>query len=224
MKQIIIFGLGETAQLAYEYFTHDSHYTDYQVVAFCADKKYIINKEFCGLPIVEMDKVQAVYPPKDFYAFASASSGRLNRTREILYSKVKDKGYECVSYISSRAFVWHNVAIGENCFILEDNTLQPFTKIGNNVVMWSGNHLGHRSVISDHCFITSQCVISGYCTIGKHTFLGVNSTIADNINIGKDNFIGMGSSIGKNTPDDAFYSSQTAELRKVSATKFCKVE
>lgn len=224
MKKIIIFGLGETAQLAYEYFTHDPDYKEYEVTAFCADKEYITDDTFCGLPVIEMNKIEVQYPPQEFYAFASASSGKLNRVRKTLYTKAKSKGYTCVSYVSSYAFKWHNVEIGENCFILENNTLQPFTKIGNNVIMWSGNHLGHRSEIADHCFISSHCVISGYCTIGEYTFMGVNSAVADNVKIGKDNFIGMGSTINKNTPDDAFYSSQPAELRKITASKFSKVE
>lgn len=224
MKEIIIFGLGETAQLAYEYFTHDEGYKNYKVVAFCSDPEYIQESEFLSLPVVSMLEVEKKYPPEKYDAFAAAASGKLNRNREELYNKAKNKGYHLVSYISSRAFVWHNVEIGENCFILEDNTLQPFTKVGNNVVMWSGNHLGHRSEIEDHCFITSHVVISGFCTIGEYSFVGVNATFADKIKIGKDNFIAMGAAINKSTEDNGFYVGNPMELKKISAKRFCGVK
>ena len=73
--------------------------------------------------------------------------------------KGKKKGYDFYSYVSPKATVLTN-KIGENCFILEDNTIQPFVEIGNNCVLWSGNHIGHHGKIDDHVFITSHCVVS----------------------------------------------------------------
>jgi sugar O-acyltransferase (sialic acid O-acetyltransferase NeuD family) len=223
MTKIVIFGAGETGHLAYEYFTHDPDYKDYEVVAFCLDPEYIKDEQICGLPVVSSEEVTSKYPPAEYAAFAAASSGHLNRDREKLYNSAKDKGYKLVSYISARAFVWHNVEIGENCFILEDNTLQPFTKVGNNVVMWSGNHLGHRSVIEDHCFITSHVVISGYCNIGHHSFIGVNATLANDLTIAPDNFIALGTTLTKNTEEDGFYIGTPAEKKKISAKRYSKV-
>ena len=70
----------------------------------------------------------------------------LNRIREKIYNEGKKKGYDFYSYVSPKATVLTN-KIGENCFILEDNTIQPFVEIGNNCVLWSGNHIGHHSKI-----------------------------------------------------------------------------
>jgi len=221
MKQIVIFGMGETAQLAYEYFTHDS---DYEVSAFCADPEFITADTFCGCPVVAMDQVAERYPATAYLGFAAAGSGQLNRNREALYDKAKSLGYRLASYVSSRAFTWHNVEIGENCFILEDNTLQPFTKVGNNVVLWSGNHIGHRTEIADHCFITSHVVISGFCHIGAYSFVGVNATFVDKVTVGTDNFITAGAVISKSTADNGVYTGHPAELRKIPAKRFCGVK
>lgn len=224
MKKVVIFGLGETAHLAYEYFTHDPDYSDYEVVGFCVDAAYLKDSEFLGLPVVSTDDVTARFPPKEHKAFAAAGSGQLNRTREGLYQTAKSLGYPIASYVSSRAFVWHNVEIGENCFILEDNTLQPFVKIGDNVVLWSGNHIGHRTEIADHCFLTSHVVVSGFCHIGAYSFIGVNATFADGLKIGMDNFIGMGTVINKSTDDNSFCVGNPMEIKKVTAKRFCKVK
>lgn len=220
-KKLVIIGMGETGNLAYEYFTHDS---DYEVAAFSVEKEYLSDKTFKNLPVVDFSEIEKLYHPKEFDAFVAMGSGKLNRNRTKMYLKVKEKGYHLASYISSHAFVWHNVKIGENCFILEDNTLQPFTSVGNNVVMWSGNHLGHQSHIGDNCFITSHVVISGYVSIGDNAFIGVNSAIADNVNVAADNYIAMGSVINKNTQENAIYRGNPAEVAKISAKAFCKVK
>ncbi|CAM5785144.1 UDP-3-O-(3-hydroxymyristoyl)glucosamine N-acyltransferase [Castellaniella caeni] len=219
-EKLVIFGLGETAHLAYEYFTHDSAY---EVAAFAADPEYIKADDFCGLPVIELEKVRDKYPPVSYKGFVAVSSGKLNRNRKALVFKAKNLGYKLVSYISSRAFVWHDVEIGENCFILEDNTLQPFTKVGNNVVLWSGNHVGHRSVIHDNCFISSHCVISGFCEIGESSFLGVNCTIEDGVKIGIDNFIGAGAIIRKNTRENQFFQEEATVLSKINTHRLFRV-
>lgn len=220
-KKIVIFGGGETAQLAYEYFTHDS---SYDVVAFSMDEEFIENTALFGLPIVPLSEVSDKFPNDCYHGFVAASSTKLNRVRRQLYDRVKAMNYKLVSYVSSRAFVWPNVKIGDNCFILENNTLQPFTEVGNNVVMWSGNHLGHRSVVHDDCFISSHCVISGYCDIGARSFLGVNCTIENNVAIGADNFLGAGTLIRKNTESGSFYQEQPTELAKISAFRLFKIK
>jgi sugar O-acyltransferase (sialic acid O-acetyltransferase NeuD family) len=140
------------------------------------------------------------------------------RTR--LYQATKRKGYECVSYVSSRAFVWRNVEIGENCFIMESNVLQYRVRIGNNVVLWSGNHIGHQTIIHDHVFISSHVVVSGYCEVGESCFLGVNSCIANNVRIGKDCLIGMGAVVTKNTEERKVYVGNPAKPIKDSFAVF----
>jgi sugar O-acyltransferase (sialic acid O-acetyltransferase NeuD family) len=110
--------------------------------------------------------------------------------------EAKEKGYRFVTYISPRA-TYYKTPVGENCFILENNVIQPFVTIGNDVTLWSGNHIGHHSVIKDHCFISSHVVISGSCCIEENCFLGVNCTLRDNIKIGKLSVIGSGAIVMK---------------------------
>lgn len=208
MAQIVIFGAGEIAEMAYEYFTHDS---PHEVVAFCVEREYLNKDLLYDLPVIPFEEIETRYPPAAYKAFVAISYIRLNRVRTRLYLAAKRMGYECVSYISSRAFVWHNVAIGENCFILEQNVLQHHVKVGNNVVMWSGNHIGHRTVIGDNVFISSHVVVSGYCEIGDNCFLGVNSCVGNSLKIDKDCLIGMGAVIHKSTAIGKVYVGNPAK-------------
>lgn len=213
MKKLVIFGLGEQAQLAHFYFTNDS---DYDVVGFVVDKEYVNCSDFCGLPVVSMDVVEQHFPAEAHSAFIAAGYNEVNRLRERKYVEMKAKGYPIASYISSKAVIW-TTDIGENCFLLEDNTIQPFVKIGNNVTLWSGNHIGHHSVIEDHCFITSHVVVSGGVTVGHHTFIGVNATLRDHIRIGASNVIGGGAVIMGSTSDDEVYLPARAQLYKLKS-------
>lgn len=199
-KKLVIVGAGEFAEIAYEYFTYDS---EYEVVAFAVEAKYLKENELFCLPIIEVEELPNIYPPSEVDTFVAMYYGKLNRNRRRLYAFCKKNNYHCASYISSRAFVWHNVEIGENVFIFEDNTIQYHASIGNNVVLWSGNHIGHRTVIEDDCWITSHDVVSGFCKIGRASFLGVNATIGDEVIIGEDSVIGAGAVVIKSRPDKA---------------------
>lgn len=220
-KELVIVGTGETARLAYEYFMHDSVY---KVIGFLTNKEYIKLDEFFNLPVTDFEEIKNNYNSKEVEIFVALGSGKLNKDRQKLFEQVKQKGYKCASYISSKAFVWRDVKIGENCFILENNVLQSGVKIGNNVTLWSGNHIGHLTEIQDHCFISSHCVISGNAIIGKNCFLGVNSTFADNIKVADDNYIGLGTVINKDTEENSVYTGNPAEKSKVSAKRLCKVK
>lgn len=220
-KDLIIIGVGETALLAYEYFTNDSKYN---VISFAVDKAFIEQDSIYNLPVIDLESLHERKTSENFDLFVAISSGKLNRNRTNMYLKLKSLGYKFASYISSNAFVWHNVEIGENCFILENNTIQAFVKINNNVVLWSGNHIGHRTVINDHCFISSHCVISGFCEIGKSSFLGVNCTLEDYVKIAEDNFIGAGALIQKDTQNKEFYQESQTELSKINTHRLFRIK
>ena len=179
MAKLIIFGAGDIARLAHYYFTRDSQH---EVVAFTVDEKYKQGDAFLDLPLVAFENIAQHYPPAECKMFVALSYAKMNKIREEKYGAAKAAGYELVSYVSSRCSFLTDYPIGDNCFILEDNTVQPFVKIGNNVTLWSGNHIGHQTVIHDNVFISSHVVVSGYCQVGANCFLGVNSSIANNIN------------------------------------------
>jgi sugar O-acyltransferase (sialic acid O-acetyltransferase NeuD family) len=208
-RKLVIFGLEDFGQLAYEYFTHDSAY---EVVGFCVDGEYLKTNELFGLPALPFEEVDRRFPPADHDLYAAVVYGKLNRIREDICNRAKAKGYRLASYISSRASVWRNASFGEHCFIFEDNTIQPFVTVGSNVVMWSGNHIGHHSRIGNHCFITSHVVVSGWCDVGDYCFLGVNSTLANNTHIGEQCWVSHGSILGGDIPAHSLVRAATSEI------------
>lgn len=219
MKKLVIFGIDQQAELAYWYFTNDS---DYEVVAFTVDKEFIENDKLFSLPIIPFEEITHKYPPSEYSAFVAIGYSKLNKVRKEKYTQLKNLNYVLPSYVSSSASILSN-NIGDNCLILEENTIQPFVEIGNNVTLWSGNHIGHHSKIKDHCFIASHVVISGGVIIEEACFLGVNSTIRDHITIEKNNVIGAGAIIMSNTEQDAVYVPKRTDPRVTSSDKLKKI-
>ncbi|HEV7397587.1 MAG TPA: acetyltransferase [Pyrinomonadaceae bacterium] len=211
MSKIVIFGAGKIADEAYFYLTNDS---EHEIVAFTVDEAFIGESEKFGLPVVPFEDLNEKYPPADFKMFVAVGYQDLNKFRARKYDECKAKGYELISYVSSRASNVGNVEIGDNCFVLEFAVIQPCSKIGNDVFIWSGNHIGHHATVGDHCYIAGQVVISGNTKIEPYCFLGVSSTLGHEITVGSESFIGAGSLITKNVaPKSVYVVGDTPKFR-----------
>ena len=138
----------------------------------------------------------------------------VNRVRAEKYRAARDLGYRLATYVSRRCTFLSETPPGDNCFILEDNTIQPFVTIGNDVTLWSGNHIGHDSVIEDHCFLASHIVVSGHCRVGAYSFIGVNATLRNGITVAPESVVGAGALIMKDTVAKGVYVPARTELFK----------
>ena len=114
-------------------------------------------------------------------------------------------------------FVAMGYTHGDNCLILEDNSVQPFVTMGKNVFLWSGNHIGHHSVLEDDVYVSSHCVVSGNCRIGRGSFLGVNCTIQDNVAVGSECFVGPQSLVRHDLSPGTVLISTSTPAQKVSS-------
>ncbi|MDG2222792.1 MAG: acetyltransferase [Rubripirellula sp.] len=215
-RKLVIFGLGDMGQLAQFYFEKDS---PYEVAGFTLDVEYLDETQFNGLPVVPFDEVESTFPPEHFDLFVALGYSSINAARKQKYLEAKQKNYTLPSYLSSKATVLNGDSIGDNCFVLEDNTIQPFVTLGNNVVLWSGNHIGHHSTIKDHTFITSHVVVSGGVTVGEQCFLGVNCTLRDRITVGERSVFGAGALVMEDAEAESLYVPQKTNKSRFPSTR-----
>jgi len=213
-NKLIIVGTNPLAEIANEYFTYDS---DYDVVAFSLERAFIKPGKyhtFLHKPLIAFEEIEDLCDTQKHSIFVALGYGHTNDDRTRLYLQAKVMGFNIASYVSSKAFVWRNVKIGEHCFIFEDNTIQPFVEIGNNVIMWSGNHIGQHTKIGDNNFLSSHVVVYGQCEIENNCFFGVNSTIANNLWIGNRCVIGAGANVVNDLQPDGVYVGNPAKRIK----------
>ncbi len=208
VSRVVVFGTSQWADLALFYLTHDS---PHDVVGFTVDGDYLTQPEFRGLPVCAFEEIEERHPPADVSLFIPISFKRMNHVRAERFATAKEKGYDLISYVSSKATTFPDFSCGENCFILEDNTIQPFVEIGDDVVMWSGNHIGHHTTIGDHVMITSHVVISGACTVEPYCFFGVNATVRDETVIGRETVVGAAVTIMRDTEPFSVYKTPGTE-------------
>jgi sugar O-acyltransferase (sialic acid O-acetyltransferase NeuD family) len=209
MKRLVIFGTGDIARLAHYYFTNDS---EYQVAGFVVDRAFRTGERFLELPLADAEEAAVRFPPAEYDMFVALSYAKMNQLRAEKYRQMKGAGYRLATYVSSRCSYLTHTPPGDNCFILEDNTVQPFVTIGSNVTFWSGNHIGHDSTIDDHCFISSHVVVSGHVHVGERCFIGVNATLRNSITIAPGTLIGAGAVIMKDTKPKEVYLPERAKL------------
>lgn len=219
-KRLLLFGYTEFAEIAYEYFTHDS---DFEVVGFCVHRSHLAKRSLFGLPVIPFEEAERHFNPAEHWFYAASVYTRLNRLRTQVAEEARARGYRLASYVSSRAFVWRNVELGEHVFIFEDNTVQPFVRIGHNVVLWSGNHIGHHSTVGDNCFVSSHVVVSGGVVVGRNCFLGVNATINNAMTIGDDCLLASGALVVRDVPENSIVKG-TSIVEGRGARQFYGVE
>jgi sugar O-acyltransferase (sialic acid O-acetyltransferase NeuD family) len=208
VANVVIFGAGDIAKLAHFYFSRDS---DHRVVGFTVDAAFRRETTMAGLPLVDFETVERDFPPAECQMFVALSYAGMNQLRARKYGEARSRGYSLASYVSSRCTNLAEHSFGDNCFILEDNTIQPFVRIGSNVTLWSGNHIGHDSIIEDHVFVSSHVVISGHVRVGAYSFLGVNATIRNGIAIAPHTLIGGGAVVMADTEERGVYIQRPAQ-------------
>jgi sugar O-acyltransferase (sialic acid O-acetyltransferase NeuD family) len=209
-ERVVIIGTGEQAAIAFEYLTHDS---PHEVVAFSAEEPFIEkldDRSYCGLPAVPLGQLAACYPPAEYRAFVAASATQLNRVRRRLFNLVRAAGFDCISYVSSRAFVWPSVQIGHNVFIFEHCVLQHGSRVGDNVLLWNGASVAHQSVIEDDCCLAPNATVAGFCRVGRGSFLGIGCCVSDVLSIASDCIIGAGAVVIRDTETRQVYVGNPA--------------
>ncbi len=208
MEKVVIFGNGRWAETVYICLTHDS---PYEVAAFTVDPQYIQASKLFGLDVIPFTEVEAAFPPSAYKMLLPLSYQRMNRLREEKYLQAKKKGYQFISYVSSRCAIWPEVTLGENCYIADHVVIYPFARIGNNVAIAAGALIGHHSIIRDHCFIAPGAVMLGGVTVEPYCFIGANSTIKEGVTLARECLLGAGVTIIQDTEAGGVYLSSSPE-------------
>lgn len=214
MDKIIIYGIGNHAELVAYYFRF---YKLYETVAFTVEREYLKSTVFCDLPVIPYDEITEKYPPGQYKIFIAVGPHYVNNLREKYYLDAKEKGYQFGNCITPTPFDNYNLITGENVFIGPSSGISPFVKIGNNVIIIDSK-IGHHCQIEDHAFISSA-TLAGKVKVEKNAFIGLGSVIAPNITIGAETVIGLGCAIRKSTAPKSVYSMTGTQKLKINSSK-----
>lgn len=217
-RPVVVFGNLRSASLAWYCLCHD---TPWQVAAFTVDLAYITNPTFEGLPLVSFEHLEAYYPPSDYRLLIPMGYQQINGVRRERFEAAKRRGYDFVSYVSSRASVWQDLDIGENVLIYEHAIIQPFARIGSNCIIRSGAHISHHCQVADHAFVAAEVAMGGEGQVGEQAFIGVGAVLRDRIRIAERTFVGAGAVVLKDTDADGLYVGNPARKASKTALQAC---
>lgn len=220
MADIVLFGASHAAEAATVYLQRHS---EHRIVGYTVDAGYCTSAEVFGKPLVAWEKLHEVFPPERVKLLGPFSYHRLNQFRRDRYLEGKARGYAYITFIHPSALVYTE-DIGENCFILGHNVIEPRVRIGDNVVMWGSNYIAHHSVVGDHCFFSAQVGITGNTPIGELCFFGGKVHIGKDVVIGKSCFFGEGSRVLRQVvPDHSAFIARATPRSRFSSSRLIKL-
>lgn len=207
MKKVVIFGVGNFSKLVFTYLKNSSH----EVVGFTVSNHLLKENTFFNLPVIPFEKIKEEFPPENFCLFIAMGHTNNNKNRARIFDECKKLGYELLTYVHPTSIIGEDVKLGENCLILENNVIQPFVTLEDDVIIWSNNVVSHDVLIKEHCFIIHNVVVSGFVTIEPYCILAANSTIRNRVTIAKECIIGMNALIMKNTVEKGVYAVDSSQ-------------
>ena len=114
--------------------------------------------------------------------------------------------------------------IGDNNTIREGVTLhrgtvqdRSETTIGHHNLMMAYSHVGHDSVIGDHCILVNNAALAGHVHVGDWAILGGYTLVHQYCHIGPHCFTGMGSAIGKDIPAYVMVAGAPAKAKAINS-------
>lgn len=195
-KPLVIFGLGDVADIAFTYFSNDS---DYRVVAYTVDAAYQGRQTFHDLPVVPYDSLRTHYDPAEVALFVGVGYGDNNRVRDNLIARMHDDGWTLASYVASRANIW-SASIADNCMVIDTTTLLPGAKIGSGTILWTNTVIGEYACVGASCYIGPTSFIGGYANIGDRSVVGPLAHVASYRTVGDTSFVGASARVYSDVP------------------------
>jgi sugar O-acyltransferase (sialic acid O-acetyltransferase NeuD family) len=220
MSKVILFGTGRGADVAYRFLKRDS---DHEICGFATERRYIRQETFHDLPVVAFEEVEQHFPPAQHKMLVLLGYQRMNALRAEKYLAAKAKGYDFISYVNSHFYRAEDLDIGENCFILDNQSISLDVKIGNNVVMWSSNHVGDLTSIGDHSWLASHVTVAAEVRVQPYCFLGIGATIGNKLTLGQRTFVGAGALVAGSTDEDSVHVAPASEAVDLNSTAFLRV-
>lgn len=90
------------------------------------------------------------------------------------------------------------------------------TLIGNHNLFMAYVHIGHDSVIGDHCILVNNAALAGHVVVGDWAILSGYTLVHQYCHVGAHSFTGMGTAVGKDIPAYVMVTGAPAEARSIN--------
>lgn len=219
MTRVVLVGNAITADILCAYLSEDQRY---EVIGLVVDDEYLDKGMVTDLAAAGLTQATSEFSPKDCRLIMAAGYHDLNRVRESLFVRLKEKGYAFETYVHQDARVYTQHPLGEGCIVLPGAVIEPHARLGADAMVWCNATLAHHCEVGDHCWIASGAVLSGQAKVQRNSFVGVNATVVNQVTVGEYNIIGAAAMISKETKPNTVHLARSAEPFRYSANDYVK--
>ncbi|MDM0028691.1 acetyltransferase [Variovorax saccharolyticus] len=219
MKKIILAGNAITAEILCAYLLVDERY---EVRGLTVDDEFVSQGGIDGYRTVGLSALAGAFPSTMHRVIMAMGYNDLNRSRELMFERIKAMGYGVEAYVHPDARVHTDHPVGEGSVVLPGAVIEPHARVGRNAMVWSNVTLAHHSTVGDHCWVAAGTVVSGQAEIRHNTFLGVNSTVVNAVTVGEFNIVGAGALISRDTKPHSVHIARSAEPLRFSSEDYVK--
>ncbi len=207
MQNLVIYGAGDLAKLAYFYAKHE---LGFNVLGFVVDYEFKKEDQFLNLPLY----IWSDCPPADKANMFVAIGYKSMRARAVSYLKARSAGYKLVNLISPNCHLASNLEIGDNNIIMPGVVIEPYVELGCNNIFWSNSTVCHDSKIGSHNFFAANVTIGGKVKVGDQCFFGFNSSVTQNLIVENEVLLAAGSIALSRLHSLSIYLGVPAVLKK----------
>lgn len=196
MKNVIIFGLEQFADMIFHLLENDD---GYHVCGFCADKQYMNGaEEKFSLPVTAFEELEQRFEPKEHGILFCIGYTDMNRLREQRMMEAAQRGYKILGYAHPTALI-QTEDIGQGNIFMEGSVIGQGCTIGNGNVFYPMAHIAHHTTVGNYNFFTISCAVAGNIKIDDYCVFGNNCTIKNGIEIQEGTLVGAGAYIAHST-------------------------
>lgn len=219
-SEVVVFGLGETASLAWYALSHDS---PWRVTAFTVDALFMAVTELHGLPVLPFDSLPGICPPDRCHLHLPIGWKEMNGLRRRQMVAARAMGYQFVSYVATGTRLWASTVLGANAIVQRGAVIEPFARIGDGCCIYQRAVIGLDAVLGDCCYVASDAVVGPGAEIGEGCVLGLGCTIAEGVKVGPGCFVGAGAVVTEDAAGNGVYLGiparrQTTPADRLAAT------
>lgn len=190
MKQLVIIGAGGHGQVVADI----ARLVGYKKIIFLDDDE---NNHLSNGKVCSVNDYGSNY---DFFVAIGD-----NKTREILFNKIKETDKCIVNLIHPKAIVANDVIIGSGVVIMAGAVVNTGAIIGDGVILNTCCSVDHNCKIGDFVHVSVGVNLAGTVCVEKRTFIGAGVTVINNIFIVKDSIIGAGAVVVNNIVEKGIF-------------------